>query len=149
MTPDPLALEGWLWLARPMVAALVLLFAVAAWMLDRAESRRRVASARKQGAWAIEVVDPGPAALEKGAKIPLAGRITLGRSPDCSIVIEDPSVSALHALLRVDDGRCVLEDMGSRNGTMLDGDRVERPSALVEGSEIRVGDVRLVARCGP
>lgn len=147
---DPLALEGWLWLARPVVASLVLLFAIAAWSMDRQESRAARAGARRRvsGAWWVEVVDPGPAlALERGQRIDVPARITLGRSPDCSVVLEDPAVSALHAVVLVEDGRCLVEDMGSRNGTLLDGRPVQGRAPVVEGDEIQVGDVRLAARC--
>ena len=54
------------------------------------------------------------------------GRYTIGRDPDCDVYISDPRVSREHAALRVVDGTWVLEDLSSRNGTWLDGERVHR-----------------------
>ncbi len=54
------------------------------------------------------------------------GRYTIGRDPDCDVYVDDPRVSREHAALRVIDGIWVLEDLSSRNGTWLDGERVYR-----------------------
>ena len=54
------------------------------------------------------------------------GRYTIGRDPDCDVYLDDPRVSREHAALRVVDGTWVLEDLSSRNGTWLDGERVHR-----------------------
>ena len=50
----------------------------------------------------------------------------MGRDPDCDVYLDDPRVSREHAALRVVDGTWVLEDLSSRNGTWLDGERVYR-----------------------
>jgi hypothetical protein len=54
------------------------------------------------------------------------GRYTMGRDPECDVYLDDPRVSRVHAALRVVDGGWVLEDLSSRNGTWLDGERVYR-----------------------
>ena len=62
----------------------------------------------------------------------------IGRDPDCDIVIIDPRVSRRHAVLRLEDGRWVLADNGSANGTFLNGQRVTR--VPIEGQcTIRLG----------
>jgi pSer/pThr/pTyr-binding forkhead associated (FHA) protein len=61
----------------------------------------------------------------------------IGRSSSCQIVIGEPTVSRHHARLRSRDGRWVLQDLGSTNGTYLNGRRVGR-------CELRPGDLVLL-----
>jgi two-component system, cell cycle sensor histidine kinase and response regulator CckA len=78
----------------------------------------------------------GPAA---GQKFRLDGSATLGRSPDATIMLEDPEVSRIHARIsRSEHGDYLLEDLGSKNGTFVNGARIER-RLLVIGDRIRVG----------
>jgi hypothetical protein len=68
-----------------------------------------------------------------------AGAI-VGRSRQCEIVIEDPNVSRRHAEIRPDEsGGWVLRDLGSTNGSALNGRRIDHPVALHPGDEIEVG----------
>jgi DNA-binding NtrC family response regulator len=64
--------------------------------------------------------------------------LTIGRSRTCDLVLEDPSVSALHAEIRVGVVLIELVDLGSHNGTFLNGRRVEHVT-LQPGDEIRLG----------
>jgi hypothetical protein len=64
---------------------------------------------------------------------------TIGRSRDCEIVVDDANVSRRHAELRPRGGAWVLTDLGSTNGTRLDGRRIERPEPLEPGDRIEVG----------
>jgi pSer/pThr/pTyr-binding forkhead associated (FHA) protein len=69
---------------------------------------------------------------------------TIGRHPDSDVFLDDVTVSRRHAkVLKGQGGEYVVEDMGSLNGTYLDGDRVER-AALREGAQIQIGKYRLV-----
>jgi adenylate cyclase len=69
---------------------------------------------------------------------------TIGRGPDNDLVLEDPRVSRNHALLRQSgDGGYYVVDLGSSNGTFLNGSLVTVPVALKSGDEIQVGDHRL------
>jgi hypothetical protein len=62
----------------------------------------------------------------------------IGRSPGCDLVIGDRQISRKHArLIRDLDGH-VLEDMGSKNGTYLNGERINEPRRLQDGDEIQV-----------
>ena len=78
-------------------------------------------------------------------------RITLGRDPEADIVLLDSSISKIHAELSWDDasGRCMLTDLGSRNGTFVSDDRLgNRANAeLRAGSHVRFGT--LLARFYP
>jgi len=67
--------------------------------------------------------------------------ITIGRSFDNAIVVKDCTASKRHARIALDDGRYTLRDLGSRNGTYVNGDRVSE-QVLREGDEIRVGASR-------
>ncbi|MEV0703011.1 FHA domain-containing protein [Saccharopolyspora sp. NPDC050389] len=74
-------------------------------------------------------------------------RTTIGRGRGCDIVVDDVTVSREHAELRREDGRYVLVDGGSLNGTYLN--RMPVDSAeLADGDEIWVGKVRFTFRSG-
>lgn len=88
------------------------------------------------------LVTAGPPEL-RGVKVPLTGRVRIGRSPDLELVIADDFVSTNHAEVVSEGGRPVLTDLGSTNGTVLNGRAIKRPSRLSEGDEIVLGDVRL------
>lgn len=82
----------------------------------------------------------GEAYLEVGGRrYPLAGRVTLiGRGEDADLHIEDPAISRRHAELRVDGPLAEIVDLGSTNGLVVDGQRVER-AALVDGTRLQLG----------
>ena len=65
-------------------------------------------------------------------------RVTVGRSSECDIVIDDPNVSRRHAELRAEDGRWIVADLGSTNGVRVNGRAVER-LALEPGDEVAFG----------
>lgn len=66
------------------------------------------------------------------------GTTTIGRAEDCDIVLTDREVSRRHAQIRGESGSYVLVDLGSTNGTMVNGVRVERAIPLRSGDEIRI-----------
>jgi two-component system, NtrC family, response regulator AtoC len=67
----------------------------------------------------------------------------VGREPPCEIVVRDASISRRHARFSIVEGAVWVEDLDSRNGTLLRGQRVERVR-LEPGDEVQVGTVRLV-----
>ncbi|MFE1055833.1 FHA domain-containing protein [Streptomyces rochei] len=73
------------------------------------------------------------------------GQIRLGRSADADIALDDPDVSRMHCVVTVDpDGRVSVADLGSTNGTTLDGARVgDRPVRLTPGALLRIGESAL------
>jgi hypothetical protein len=74
--------------------------------------------------------------------IPL-GTFFIGRGADCQLALDDSMVSRRHAALRVYAGSATIEDLGSRNGVLLNGIRIERPEALRDGDHIRIGTADL------
>jgi DNA-binding winged helix-turn-helix (wHTH) protein len=80
-------------------------------------------------------------------QIPLLdGENVLGRGAEASIRIDLGRVSRLHARIRVEGGRVLLEDLGSKNGTFLGGERVVAPAELADGDEVAIGSVVLLFR---
>jgi DNA-binding winged helix-turn-helix (wHTH) protein len=73
------------------------------------------------------------------------GENVIGRDPECHVWLNTTSVSRHHARIIVDSrsGRISLEDLGSKNGTLLEGTLVESPVTLSEGSTLGFGSVEL------
>lgn len=71
----------------------------------------------------------------------LPERTLVGRSRSCDVRIKDDTVSRLHAALLWSGDILTLEDLGSSNGTYLNGERLEHPTRLKSGDEIRFGGV--------
>ena len=72
----------------------------------------------------------------------------LGRAPSNTVIVEDPFASNEHALLAYREDRWWLEDLGSRNGTLLNGERLRAPAIVATGDEIGIGGVRLRIELG-
>ena len=96
-----------------------------------------------------EVGITGPALVvcsgggRSGETFPIGGeRTTIGRSPDCGIFLDDVTVSRKHAILGQRNGRYVIEDQGSLNGTFVNRKRVES-AELEDGDELQIGKYRL------
>lgn len=68
----------------------------------------------------------------------------LGRELDCDVVLSDPSVSRHHAVLRRDGHRWLLEDLGSTNGTRVNGSIVVGPTRLLAGDCVALGSLTLI-----
>lgn len=64
--------------------------------------------------------------------------IILGRDEDCDVVLPERLVSRHHAAIRRQDRGYLLEDLGSKNGTFLNGQAVTEPVALQDGDEIQI-----------
>lgn len=72
-----------------------------------------------------------------------AGENRIGRDPEAKIRLDSPRVSRFHARIVVSGGDAVLEDLGSKNGTYLCGQRITAPARLEHGNEIEMGSFRL------
>ncbi|HEX7192612.1 MAG TPA: SpoIIE family protein phosphatase [Thermoanaerobaculia bacterium] len=72
------------------------------------------------------------------------GTVSIGRASDCTIPIKDRYLSRKHAEIVLENGAWVVKDLGSANGTYLNGHRVDRDSTLKNGDRIRLGDTEIV-----
>jgi hypothetical protein len=72
-----------------------------------------------------------------------ADRVTVGSSLTNDVVIDEPSVSRVHAILQLLSSMWMVEDCGSRNGTYVQGKRIPSLHPLRPGEELRVGRVPL------
>ena len=90
----------------------------------------------------LEIVEGAGA----GRSLALAGTAELGR--EAALRLEDPLISRRHARLTATEHGAVVEDLGSRNGTFVNGQPVTGPSALRAGDTLQVGTTVLKLR-GP
>jgi hypothetical protein len=88
------------------------------------------------------VVDSGSTPLLPGARIGLEPITTIGRAPTNTIVLESTFVSTEHTRVAYRDRSLWVEDLGSKNGTTVNGQPVTRPVAVRPGDLLQVGDVR-------
>ncbi|MBZ0270579.1 sigma 54-interacting transcriptional regulator [bacterium] len=82
----------------------------------------------------VRAPENGP---ERRVEIPEGG-LVIGKNPECDLVLTDTYVSGRHAMIEARAGRLTLRDLASRNGTFLDGARVEA-SEIGQGQEIVLG----------
>jgi pSer/pThr/pTyr-binding forkhead associated (FHA) protein len=107
----------------------------------RQEERTRQSAARSPGR--LVVVESGETDLAPGFSFPLSVVTGLGRATSNAVIIDAPFASAEHALLSHRNDRWWLEDLGSRNGTQLNGERLTSPTIVVSGDQVGIGGVRL------
>lgn len=140
MTP-----EITLFVLRLLGALLLLLFVVAllrAIRQDMALTAKQV-RARQQKHGALIVIAAGEGTVAAGETFPLLPITTIGRAPANTIHLPDNTASNQHALLTLRAGRWWLEDLGSRNGTLLNGQPLDEPTVVSAGDLIGVGRVEL------
>jgi pSer/pThr/pTyr-binding forkhead associated (FHA) protein len=92
----------------------------------------------------LDVVQPSNRA---GASFAVGEELTIGRASGCAVSLgDDTYVSQLHARVYQRDGIVFLEDLGSTNGTFLNGQRVQAPTAIHSGDRMQIGSTILEAR---
>jgi phosphoserine phosphatase RsbU/P len=74
--------------------------------------------------------------------------VTLGRHPDCEVIIEAGAVSRRHAQIERKGNDYYISDLGSRNGTIVNRNVIDGPTRLFDGAEISICDVLLVFQTG-
>jgi DNA-binding winged helix-turn-helix (wHTH) protein len=127
---------------------------------DAADTPRYVRTMHRFGYWFIAPVstesdqnhgcpvrywlfcDARQVALSEGENI-------LGRAPDAAVWIDAPGVSRHHARIRIDGTQATVEDLGSKNGTFVQGRRIAGPSPLDDGNQIRLGSFVVTFRIPP
>ena len=68
--------------------------------------------------------------------------IAIGRSQQCHVVLEDKRSSRKHSLIKKDQDKYLITDLGSANGTLVNGDRINGQQELHSGDEIQIGDTK-------
>jgi pSer/pThr/pTyr-binding forkhead associated (FHA) protein len=91
------------------------------------------------GSWSL-VADSGP---EKGQVIPIMDRTEIGRALECDISILEPALSRKHAELEPVDEALIVRDLGSANGTYVNGEKVDK-ALLKDGDVLQFGKIRFI-----
>jgi len=127
---------------------------------DSPDEPRFVRTMHRFGYWFIASVD-GAQAQEPSRQIrywliwdtrqlPLFdGENVIGRAADAAVWLEAQGVSRYHARVRLDGGRATIEDLSSKNGTFVNGERLTVPVTLNDGDQIRVGAIVMLFRIPP
>src|SRR4051794_6664156 len=92
-------------------------------------------------------IESGP---QQGQSVEVTGdRFLIGRGADGQLTLQDTEASRRHALLRPQpDGSAVLEDMGSTNGTFVNGQRITGPVQLSGGEKLKIGETEMTFSSG-
>jgi pSer/pThr/pTyr-binding forkhead associated (FHA) protein len=72
------------------------------------------------------------------------GDFVIGRGPECQLAVDDPLVSRKHAVLRVTGAGVLAQDLGSRNGVLINGVKLDGSRDIVPGDKIRIGNQEIV-----
>ncbi len=99
---------------------------------------------RKEHAWNLSV-EKGPKEL-RGVSIVVRGPVIVGRSPGSDIVIGAGFVSGRHARFNLMGQNLFVEDLGSTNGTAVNGHIIDGPAALKDKDVVNIGDVAIRVR---
>jgi hypothetical protein len=97
-------------------------------------------------AWLIVLRGGG---LREGERFDLIGGLSIGRSAEADLRIEDRYASGLHARIFSRDGRSYVEDMSSTNGTLLNDAELRGEAELIDGDLVRIGDTEFRFEGGP
>jgi hypothetical protein len=132
-------------LLRLLGAALLLAFlGLFAWLIYKdLQATTAVLQLRRQAAGRLVVVANEAAEPAVGAAFPLRPVTSIGRAASSSVVIDDSYVSQEHALLAERGGQWWLEDLGSRNGTLLNEMPLGETAVVSSGDVITIGGVQL------
>lgn len=88
----------------------------------------------------LVIVEP---ASQRGRRFPLGDELTVGRAAGCQVTVDDTYVSQLHARVFRRNGQLLVEDLGSTNGSYLNGARVTGPMVMQRGDKLKVGNTVL------
>jgi hypothetical protein len=88
--------------------------------------------------------------LERGSRFDLIGGLSIGRSKEADVQIEDRYASGIHARIFSREGRHFVEDMRSTNGTLLNDAELRGEAELIDGDVVKIGDTefRFEAQAG-
>ena len=91
-----------------------------------------------------QAITPAVVVLADGSRHMLDGDlVTIGRQSSCTIVIADNNISRVHARFRAGDNGWTIEDLGSTNGTKVNGVLITEPTLLSHGQLVALGSLQL------
>lgn len=85
-------------------------------------------------------------ASQAGARLTVNRTVVMGRGSEADFLLDDPYASELHLRLSPHNGHVVLHDLGSTNGTYVNGRRVSTPMVLSQGDAVQVGKTIMEVR---
>jgi FHA domain len=103
------------------------------------------ASPRGVDAWLVAERGGG---LETGERFDLIGGLSIGRSAEADVRIDDRYASGVHARIFTREGRTYVEDMNSTNGTLLNDATLRGEAELIDGDVVRIGDTKFKYEAG-
>jgi FHA domain len=104
----------------------------------------KAAKGRKGRVGRLVVIEPR---TRKGAAFAIGNELTIGRAPGCTISIPDDTyLSQLHIRVFTDAAQVYVEDLGSTNGSLLNGNRLTRPMPIHQGDRLQLGSTVLEAQ---
>jgi hypothetical protein len=101
---------------------------------EHSSERRR----RRSAVLGLEYIEPLDLA---GERIDVDGAVTIGRSAECDVQLQDTYLSSRHARVANDDGELSIEDLGSTNGTYVNEELVKGRVLIERGDIVQVGGV--------
>ena len=129
-------------LLRLVFLALLFIFV---WQVSRSMSRHVGSITPSQKRTKNEIVFVRSES-QAGQSYVIKDALTLGRSPDADVLLDDPYASEFHLRLVSEDDRLTLHDLGSTNGTYLNGRRVTNPVVLSKSDSLQVGKTVIEVR---
>ena len=129
-------------LLRLIFLALLFIFV---WQVSRSMSRHVGSITPSQKRTKNEIVFVRSES-QAGQSYVIKDALTLGRSPDADVLLDDPYASEFHLRLISEDDRLTLHDLGSTNGTYLNGRRVTNPVVLRKSDSLQVGKTVIEVR---
>lgn len=140
-----LTIEGWILVLRIALVVVIYLFLLIVLLAARREWRSAPVAQPTQGVTPhLVVTNSGQNTIILPGQIyPLETLTTIGRGDDNAIILDDTFVSTNHASLALRDDGWWIEDLGSRNGTYVNGKQLPRgqPVPLRYGNEIQIGNI--------
>ncbi len=122
------------------IVLVVLIFIIILYALKIMSKDVKRGKPGKNLGWKLRIEYSGDkSSLEDGDTVPIGSKLTIGRNKNNQMVLPSRAVSNFHVKIYFEDGRYMLEDMDSTNGTFVNGNRVDKKS-LQPGDEIRISE---------
>jgi pSer/pThr/pTyr-binding forkhead associated (FHA) protein len=137
-----LSVDDLLLLGRVAFVALLYLFLVILAILMRRELGATGVGETERAPADLLIVDPFDTGYDPSERIPLFGRSTVGRDDENTVIFNDTYVSGQHARLTWNGRGWVVEDLGSTNGTKVNGKPLRRARVVKPGDIIEFGRVK-------